>query len=83
MEKKEDGIGHLDCRGDPEWMKNALNEKTEFKAMEECVDAFGNTVKVKTAKKVLSRQEKKKRAKVRAAKIANGEEVSEDEDDWE
>jgi elongation factor 3 len=84
MEKKEDGIGHLDCRGDPEWMKNALNEKTEFKAMEECVDAFGNTVKVKAPKKVLSRQEKKKRAKIRAAKLANGEEVSdEDEEDWE
>jgi elongation factor 3 len=84
MEKKEDGIGHLDCRGDPEWMKNALNEKTEFKAMEECVDAFGNTVKVKAPKKVLSRQEKKKRAKIRAAKIANGEEVSDDEEeDWE
>jgi len=83
MEKKEDGIGHLDCRGDPEWMKNALNEKTEFKAMEECVDAFGNTVKVKAPKKVLSRQEKKKRAKIRAAKIANGEEVSDEDEDWE
>jgi elongation factor 3 len=83
MEKKEDGIGHLDCRGDPEWMKNAMSEKTEFKAMEECVDAFGNTVKVKAPKKVLSRQEKKKRAKVRAAKIANGEDVSDSDEDWE
>lgn len=84
MEKKEDGIGHLDCRGDPEWMKSVMSEKTEFKAMEECVDAFGNTVKVKAPKKVLSRQEKKKRAKVRAAKIARGEEVSDDDDeDWE
>ena len=56
----------------------------EFKAMEEMVDALGNVVKVKAPKKVLSRQEKKKRAKVRAAKIANGEEVSdEDEADWE
>lgn len=84
MQKGEDGIGRLDCRGDPEWMKNAMSEKTEFKAMEECVDAFGNTVKVKAPKKVLSRQEKKKRAKVRAMKIENGEEVSDDEDeDWE
>jgi elongation factor 3 len=84
LEKKEDGIGHLDCKGDPEWMKNVQNEKVEFKAMEEMVDAFGNTVKVKAPKKVLSRQEKKKRAKIRAAKIARGEEVSDDdEEDWE
>jgi elongation factor 3 len=84
LERKEDGIGHLDCKGDPEWMKNVQAEKVEFKAMEEMVDAFGNTVKVKAPKKVLSRQEKKKRAKIRAAKIARGEEVSDDEDeDWE
>jgi len=84
LEKQADGIGHLDCKGDPEWMKHVSAEKVEFKAMEEMVDAFGNTVKVKAPKKVLSRQEKKKRAKIRAAKIANGEEVSDDEDeDWE
>jgi len=42
------------------------------------------TVKVKAPKKVLSRQEKKKRAKIRAAKIAAGQEVSDEEDeDWE
>jgi elongation factor 3 len=84
LEKKEDDIGHLDCKGDPEWMKHVAAEKVEFKQMEEMIDAFGNTVKVKAPKKVLSRQEKKKRAKIRAAKISNGEEVSDDEEeDWE
>ena len=83
LEKKEDGIGHLDCKGDAEWMKHAMTEKVEFKAMDEMVDALGNVVKVKQAKKVLSRQEKKKKAKIRAAKIARGETVSSDEDDWE
>ena len=83
LEKKEDGIGHLDCKGDAEWMKHAMTEKVEFKAMDEMVDALGNVVKVKQAKKVLSRQEKKKKAKIRAAKIARGEAVSSDEDDWE
>mmetsp|Transcript_25501 Transcript_25501/g.30948 ORF Transcript_25501/g.30948 Transcript_25501/m.30948 type:complete len:1037 (-) Transcript_25501:243-3353(-) len=73
--------GRLDCKGDPEWMKHAMNEKTEFKAVEEMVDAMGNTVKVKQPKKELSRQEKKKRAKIRAARIARGEEVSTDEEE--
>ena len=45
--------------------------------------ALGNVVKVKAAKKVLSRQEKKKAAKIRAARIARGEEVSSEEEDWE
>jgi len=84
LEKKDDGIGHLDCKGDPDWMKHVAAEKVEFKQMEEMIDAFGNTVKVKAPKKVLSRQEKKKRAKIRAAKISNGEEVSDsEEEDWE
>jgi len=83
MTKHEDGCGRLDCQGDPEWMKNQVADKVEFKAMEEMVDALGNVVKVKAPKKVLSRQEKKKRAKIRAAKIANGEEVSESDEEWE
>lgn len=73
--------GRLDCKGDPEWMKHAAAEKTEFKAVEEMVDAMGNTVKVKAPKKELSRQERKKKAKIRAARIARGEEVSTDEDE--
>tara|TARA_B100001250_G_scaffold413621_1_gene448364 strand:- start:559 stop:3645 length:3087 start_codon:yes stop_codon:yes gene_type:complete len=83
LEKKEDGIGHLDCKGDAEWMTNVASEKVEFKAMEEMVDSLGNVVKVKQAKKVLSRQEKKKKAKIRAARIARGEAVSSDDEDWE
>jgi elongation factor 3 len=76
--------GTLDCRGDPEWMKHAMATKTEFKAVEEMVDAMGNTVEIKEKKKPkkeMSRQEKKKRAKIRAARIARGEEVSTDEEE--
>ncbi|AGE56757.1 elongation factor 3 [Acanthocystis turfacea Chlorella virus NE-JV-2] len=55
--------------------------KYEVKQAEEYVDALGNTVKVKEAPRELSRQEKKKRAKERKARLARGEEVSDDEDD--
>jgi len=73
--------GRLDCKGDPEWMKHAAEKKTEFKQVEEMIDAMGNTVKVKAPKKELSRQEKKKAAKIRAARIARGEEVSSEEEE--
>lgn len=53
----------------------------EFKAPEEVLDAFGNTIKVKGPKKVLSRKEQKKKEKERAARIARGEEVTDDEDE--
>jgi len=75
--------GKLDLHGDPEWMAQALKEKTTFEKVEEITDAFGNTVKVKEQKKAkLSRKELKAREKLRKARIARGEEVSDDEDDW-
>eukprot|EP00730_Choanoeca_flexa_P006337 TRINITY_DN12137_c0_g4_i2.p1 TRINITY_DN12137_c0_g4~~TRINITY_DN12137_c0_g4_i2.p1 ORF type:complete len:1001 (+),score=382.81 TRINITY_DN12137_c0_g4_i2:132-3134(+) len=74
------GEGRLDCKGDADWMKNAMKEKTEFTMLDEVTDALGNVTKVKqTGKKELSRKEKKKRDKIRKAKIANGEAVSDDE----
>jgi elongation factor 3 len=72
--------GACNCKGDAEWMKNVMKEKTDFKVMEVVTDALGNETKVKAPKKELSRKEKKQRAKVRAAKLARGEEVSDDED---
>uniref|UniRef100_A0A7S1XCE1 Probable ATP-dependent transporter ycf16 n=1 Tax=Compsopogon caeruleus TaxID=31354 RepID=A0A7S1XCE1_9RHOD len=64
----------LDLQGDAEWMKEAMKEKIEIKQIEEMVDAFGNTVKIApTKKKALSRQEKKKLERKRAAQKANGE----------
>jgi len=72
LERGEDGIGHLDCRGDPEWMKNALNEKTSQVQLDEMVDACGNVTKVKTKKDKMSRKELKARAKAKAHALANG-----------
>eukprot|EP00182_Erythrolobus_australicus_P003308 CAMPEP_0185831986 /NCGR_PEP_ID=MMETSP1353-20130828/1818_1 /TAXON_ID=1077150 /ORGANISM="Erythrolobus australicus, Strain CCMP3124" /LENGTH=1073 /DNA_ID=CAMNT_0028530113 /DNA_START=67 /DNA_END=3288 /DNA_ORIENTATION=+ len=68
--------GKLDCKGDAEWMKEAMKEKVEIKKIEEMVDAFGNTIKVKeTKKKALSRADKKKLERKRAAQKKNGEYV--------
>jgi elongation factor 3 len=74
------GDGRLDCKGDAEWMKKAQKEATGFTMLEEVTDALGNVSKLKQPKKELSRKEKKKREKIRAAKLARGEAVSDDED---
>lgn len=65
----------LNLDGDLEWTKNAEKEKIEVKQMDEMTDAFGNTVKVakQKQKKGLSRQEKKKLERKRAAQKAAGE----------
>jgi len=74
--------GRLDCKGDPEWMAMAVREKaTEFKAMEEMVDANGNVIKVKQPKKQLSRKEKMARDKRKKQAMELGEPFSESEED--
>lgn len=55
-------------------------EKIEMKEAETKIDAFGNVEKVKSTRK-LTRKEKMQRQKRRAQAKANGEEVSESEDD--
>lgn len=57
--------------------------KLEWKRQEETTDAFGNTIKVKGPKRELSRKEKKQRAKLNKARRDRGEEVSDDDEDWE
>ena len=57
-------------------------DKVEWKPQEEVLDALGNTVAApKEKKKKMSRQEQKAREKLRKFRIANGESVSDDEDD--
>ena len=55
--------------------------------MEELTDALGNVVEVKEKKKSrdkMSRAEKKKADKIRKARIARGESVTDSEDDdWD
>lgn len=65
----------LNLEGDLDWTKNAEKDKIEMKQITEMTDAFGNTVKVKAPKrkKKMSRQEKKKLDRKRAAQKASGE----------
>ena len=88
MQKAEDGIARCNCKGDAEWM--AKQSKLQVKGaakMEELTDALGNVVEVKEAKKSrdkMSRAEKKKADKIRKARIARGETVTDSEDDdWD
>jgi elongation factor 3 len=74
--------GKLDCKGDPEWMAMAVREKaTEFKQMDEMVDANGNVIKVKQPKKTLTRKERMARDKRKKAAMELGETISDSEDD--
>jgi len=85
LEKGEDGVARMDTLGDPEWMANVLKEKVTEKKMEETmIDALGNEVVVKQPKKNLSNKDKKKVAKIKAARRKRGEAVSDDDEgDWE
>merc|ERR1719269_418430 len=57
VEKDEDEISRPNCRGDPEWMKNALATKCDDQqAITEVTDAYGNVTEIK-AKKTLTKKE--------------------------
>jgi elongation factor 3 len=73
--------GSLNTEGDVEWMAKAAEQAVEFEKVEEMVDASGNEVKLKSAKK-LTAKEKKKLMKLIKDKIASGEELDEDEESY-
>merc|ERR1712166_809815 len=73
-------LGHLDCKGDPEWMKAPANEKVEIIQADTMLDAFGNTVKVAKSAKKLSRKEKKQKERLKKLRLKRGDKVSDSED---
>jgi len=72
--------GNLNVKGDAEWMAKAEKEAVKAVQIDEMTDAAGNQLKVKVAKKAMSRNELKKYQKLKAARAARGEEVSEDDE---
>eukprot|EP01023_Acetabularia_acetabulum_P015049 TRINITY_DN172_c0_g1_i5.p3 TRINITY_DN172_c0_g1~~TRINITY_DN172_c0_g1_i5.p3 ORF type:complete len:251 (-),score=81.08 TRINITY_DN172_c0_g1_i5:897-1649(-) len=58
-----------------------VEKSLEFSVQEEVTDALGNTIKVKAPKKSMSRREQKAAKKLKDARRARGEEVSEDEEE--
>jgi elongation factor 3 len=71
--------GELDTEGDVEWMNQLAETATEFKQVEEMIDATGNEVVIK--KKKLNAKEKKKMMKIIKGKIKDGEELDEEEEE--
>jgi len=74
-------LGHLDCKGDPEWMKSLANEKVEVIQADTMLDAFGNTVKIKKDAKKLSRKEKKQKERLKKLRLKRGDKVTDSEDE--
>merc|ERR1712070_282953 len=74
--------GHLETKGDADWM---LKQDEKIEAQEqitEVTDAAGNVSKVKQAKKKLSKKEEKKLMKVIKAKLKEGQELDTDEEEF-
>lgn len=73
--------GNLNTEGDVEWMAKLEESAVEFEELTEVVDASGNEQKAKK-KKPVSAKEKKKMMKVIKAKIAAGEDLDSDEENY-
>jgi len=74
--------GHLETKGDADWM---LNQDTKIEAsaqITEVTDAAGNVSKVKGQKKKLSKKEEKVLTKRLKAKIKNNEDLDTDEEEY-
>jgi len=74
--------GHLETKGDAEWM---LKQDTKIEAQEqitEMTDAAGNVSKVKGQKKKLSKKEEKQLMKKIKAKLKEGQDLDSDEEEF-
>merc|ERR1712038_949019 len=74
--------GHLETKGDADWM---LKQDTKIEAQQqitEMTDAAGNVTKVKGAKKTLSKKEQKQLLKKIKAKLKEGQDLDTDEEEF-
>jgi elongation factor 3 len=75
--------GHLETKGDADWM---LNQDTKIEQNQqinvEMVDAAGNKIEIQQDKKALSKKEEKVMLKKVKAKIKAGEKLDTDEEDF-
>jgi len=74
--------GHLETKGDAEWMLNQDTKINDQQQLTEVTDAAGNVSKVKGQKKKLSKKEEKTLVKRIKAKLKNGEELDSDEEEF-
>jgi elongation factor 3 len=85
VEKDADGISRPNCKGDPEWMKHAMETKiSDQQQVDEVVDAAGNVTKLKKKKdlKKLNKKEQKKMMEMVKNKISAGDDLDTDEEEF-
>merc|ERR1712178_675875 len=73
--------GHLETKGDADWMLKQDTKIDEKQQVQEMTGADGNKVEIKQAKKKLSKKEEKQLVKRIKAKIRNGEPLDTDEEE--
>merc|ERR1712137_65977 len=70
--------GHLETKGDADWMLKQDEKIEDQMQLTEMTDAAGNKVEIKQQKKKLSKKEEKQLIKKIKAKIKNGEPLDSD-----
>jgi len=74
--------GHLETKGDADWMLKQDTKINDQQQLTEMTDAAGNKVEIKQEKKKLSKKEEKQLLKKVKAKIKNGEALDTDEEEF-
>merc|ERR1712157_402044 len=74
--------GHLETKGDAEWMLKQDTKIDDQQQLTEVTDAAGNVTKLKGQKKKMSKKEEKQLIKKLKKKIKNGEELDSDEEEF-
>ena len=74
--------GHLETKGDADWMLKQDEKISDQQQITEMVDASGNVSKVKGQKKKMSKKEEKQLVKKIKAKLKNGEDLDTDEEEF-
>jgi len=74
--------GHLETKGDAEWMLKQDTKIEDQQQLTEVTDAAGNVEKLKGQKKKLSKKEEKQLVKKIKAKLKNGLDLDSDEEEF-
>jgi len=74
--------GHLETKGDADWMLNQNTKIEDSQQITEMTDAAGNVSKVKGQKKKLSKKEEKVMVKKIKSKLKEGMELDSDEEEF-
>jgi elongation factor 3 len=73
--------GHLETKGDADWMMNQDTKISDQQQLQEVTDAAGNKMEMNVQKKKLSKKEEKVLVKKIKGKIKNGEALDSDEEE--